>query len=73
MRDGASTNGVAVRTLAILYPTMLDVKCFSHTLDCVGEHLYIPVLNEFISTWILIKSKGTSLLERANWMQHEIL
>ena len=52
MRDGASTNGVAVRTLAILYPNMLDVKCFSHTLDCVGENFDIPVLNEFISTWI---------------------
>jgi hypothetical protein len=52
MRDRTSTNGVAVRTLAILYPNMLDVKCFSHTLDRVGEHFDIPVLNEFISTWI---------------------
>ena len=52
MRDGAASNGVAVRTLHILYPTLLDVKCYSHTLDRVGEHFNIPVLNEFISTWI---------------------
>ena len=36
MRDGAASNGVAVRTLHILYPTLLDVKCYSHTLDRVG-------------------------------------
>ena len=52
MQDGAASNGVAVRTLHILYPTLLDVKCYSHTLDRVGEHFNIPVLNEFISTWI---------------------
>ena len=51
MRDGAASNGVAVRTLTILYPNLLDIKCFSHTLDRVGEH-YVPVLNEFISLWI---------------------
>ena len=52
MQDGAASNGVAVHTLHILYPTLLDVKCYSHTLDRVGEHFNIPVLNEFISTWI---------------------
>ena len=52
MRDGASTNGVAVHTLSILYPNLIDIKCFSHTLDHVGEHFDIPVLNEFICTWI---------------------
>ena len=52
IRDGAATNGVAVRTLHILYPNLFDVKCFSHTLDRVGEHFKIPVLNEFITTWI---------------------
>ena len=52
MMDGASTNSVVVRTLAIVYPNMLDVNCFSHTLDRVGEHFDISVLNEFISLWI---------------------
>ena len=52
MRDGASTNSVAVRTLSILYPNLFDVKCFSHTLDRVGEHYDIPVLNQFTTAWV---------------------
>ena len=56
MRDEAATNGVAVRTLNVLYPKMMDVKCFSHTLDRVGEHFEIPVLREFVSTLISLFS-----------------
>jgi len=63
MRDGASTNNVAVRTLSIFYPYMLDVKCFSHTLDRVGEHFDIPVLEMNASAYGLA---STPLLERAN-------
>lgn len=33
MRDGAAANGVAVRTLSILYPTLMEIKCYSHTLE----------------------------------------
>ena len=65
MRDGASTNGVAVRTFAILYPNMLDVKCFAHTLDCVREHFNIPVLNRRLDINIQPQSKGTPLLDTA--------
>ena len=36
MRDRASTNNVAMRTMAVVYPSMLDVGCFPHTLDHVG-------------------------------------
>ena len=53
MRDGAASNGVAVRTLTILYPKVVDIKCFSHTL---GEHFEIPILSEFISLWISVFS-----------------
>ena len=56
MRDRASTNSVAVRTLQIVYPKLLDVGCFSHTLDRVGEYLNIPILSEFTSTWITMFS-----------------
>ena len=38
MRDGASTNNVAMQTLNVLYSHIFDVKCFSHTLDRVGNH-----------------------------------
>ena len=47
-----SSNGVAVRTLQIVYPKAIDITCFSHTLDRVGEHFNIPILQGFISLWI---------------------
>ena len=31
MRDGASVNTTAVRSLSVFYPNMVDVVCFSHT------------------------------------------
>ena len=52
MRDGAATNCVAVRTLKIVYPNAVDITCFSHTLDRVGQTFNLPILNEFISLWI---------------------
>ena len=49
MRDRASVNNVAIRTLKILYPNLLDIGCFSHTLDLVGDHFKLPQLTEFLN------------------------
>ena len=32
------------RTWRIVYPNAVDVTCFSRTLDRVGEHFNIPIL-----------------------------
>ena len=56
MRDRASTNQVAVRTMKILYPNILDVGCFSHTIDNAGGHIQTPTLEEFIKLWISLFS-----------------
>ena len=32
----------------MLYNNMMDVGCFSHTLDHVGENMNTPILEEFI-------------------------
>lgn len=37
MHDRAACNCVALRTLKIVFPTIFDVGCFSHTLDLVGN------------------------------------
>ena len=42
MRDRAAVNNVAMRTLAVVYSKLLDVRCFSHTIDRVGQHFKIP-------------------------------
>ena len=46
MRDCASVN-VATRTISIIYNQMLDVGCFSHTLDHVDERMRTPISDEF--------------------------
>ena len=52
MRDHASVNSVAMRTLSIVYPNVLDVGCFSQTLDHVGQNFKTPILDKFIKIWI---------------------
>ena len=52
MRDRASVNTAALRTVKVVYPKMIDIGCFSHTLDRVGEQFCTPNFTEFISAWI---------------------
>ena len=52
MRDGASVNGVAMDVVKIVYPDIMDVRCFSHTLDLVGDKFKTPILASFCSYWI---------------------
>jgi len=53
MRDRASANNVAMQTLKIVYPSLVDVGCFSHTIDHAGERFECPTLDEFITHWIV--------------------
>ena len=54
MRDRAAVNGAAMRTVKVLYPSVLDVGCFSHTIDNAGRHFSTPVLDEFIRSWLAL-------------------
>ena len=56
MRDRASTNSVAMRTLSIVYPKVADIGCFFHTIDNVGGHFKTPILTDFTSWWISLFS-----------------
>ena len=38
---------------------MLDIGCFSHTLDLVGDHFKFPNLAEFLNSWLLLFSHST--------------
>ena len=44
MRDCASTNNVAMCTMNILYPSVLDIGCYSHTIDHVRERSSVHLL-----------------------------
>ena len=53
MRDWALVNTASLRTIKVVCPKMIDIGCFSHTLDHVhGKQVCSPHLTEFISAWI---------------------
>ena len=47
MHDRASVNDAAMRIVKVIYPNLLDIGYFSHTLDLVGEHFHMPALSEY--------------------------
>lgn len=67
MRDRASVNTCALRTVSVLYPDMLDVGCISHFLDRVGVKCKTPALTPCMSTWNVIFT--TSMKARRVWSQ----
>lgn len=56
MRDRAAVNSVALRTVKAIYPKVIDIACFSHTLDLVGSKFRTPNLSEFAQAWISLFS-----------------
>ena len=66
VRDSASVNGAAMRTISVVYPETVDITCFSHMLNRVGEHFDTPNLSEFTSSWISLfsHSSKTKLLKK---------
>ena len=66
MRDRASINSVAMRTVSILYKQMLDIGCISHTLDLEGKHMMTTVFNDLVKSWIGLFSHSPK--SRLLWM-----
>ena len=58
MHDRASVNNVAMHTLKVLYPSVIDIGCFSHMLDIVGDKFLTSILNEFMKGWIGMFSRS---------------
>lgn len=56
MRDRASINNLAMQTVSVVYPMLVDIGCFSHTLDHVGENFKTPILTDFMHSWISLFS-----------------
>ena len=54
MRDRAAVNGAAMGTVKVLYPNVLEVGCFSHTIDNAGRHFSTPILDEFMRCWLTL-------------------
>ena len=58
MRDHSSVNNLAMNTNSIVYPLVVDVGCFAHTLNHVGEKFNIPTLSEFVHSLITLFSQS---------------
>ena len=56
MSDRASLNNVAMCTLSIIYHNIVDVGCFSHTLDNAKNRMNTLILNNFSQFWISLFS-----------------
>ncbi len=56
MHDRASVNSVAMQTVSVLYTKMVDLGCFSHTIDNVGDKIKTPILADFVKHWISLFS-----------------
>ncbi len=52
VHNRASVNNVAMATLKVVCPFLLDIGCCSHTLDHVGEKIMTPTISEFATAWI---------------------
>lgn len=55
MRDGAAVNGAAsqsTKDTSIMFLSVFDIVCSSHSLENVGKHFVTPVLDEFMQGWV---------------------
>ena len=47
---------------------MIDIGCFSHTLDHVGENMNTPILDDFMKHWISLFSHSPKV--RLAWRSY---
>ena len=60
MKDGAFMNQAALQQVRFFFPQLLDVTCFSHTIDNVGKHFEFRVLDKFAQYWVSLFSHSTA-------------
>ena len=46
----------AMQTLKVLYPSIVDIGCYSHTNDYVGDNFQTPTLSDFTTSWLTLFS-----------------
>ena len=49
-------NQAALQQVRFFFPQLLDVTCFSHTIDNVGKHFEFRVLDTFAQYWVSLFS-----------------
>ena len=49
---------IAMRTVKTIYNHVVDIGCFSHTLDHIGEHMHMTILHKFLKAWVNLFSRS---------------
>ena len=74
MHDRASVNSVALRTIKVIFPNILDIGCFSHTLDHVGAKFNTPFshqIYEALDLAICTLTMCQTSVERSHWKKSQ--
>ena len=61
MQDRATVNHAALKQVKSFFPQLLDITCFSHTIDNVGKHFEFRVLNRFSQLWVSMFSHSAAV------------
>ena len=61
MKDGAPVNRAALEQVKFYFPQLLDITCFSHTIDNVGKHFEFRVLDRFAQLWVSMFSQSAAV------------
>lgn len=62
MRNRCFVNNVALRTIKIMYPDLVDIGCIAHTINFAGEKFKVPTLHDFINHWNSLFSHNAKLV-----------
>ena len=61
LKDGAAVNHAALEQVKFFFPQLLDITCFSHTIDNVGKHFEFRVLDRFSQLWVSMFSHSAAV------------
>ena len=61
MKDRAAVNHAALEQVKFFFPQLLDITCFSHTIDNVGKHFEFHVLHRFSQLWVSMFSHSAAV------------
>ena len=61
MKDGVAVNHASLEQVRFFFPQLLDITCFSHTIDNVGKHFEFRVLDRFSQLWVSMFSHSAAV------------
>lgn len=54
--------------MKVVFPKVVDVRCFSHAIDSIGSHFSIPTLRHFLQLWNALFGHSPAI--QIAWKEH---